>query len=170
MTDAPRGLRLLDLIALVASYGLAALLIRAFWPHDGMPSATAGAFVAVVYAWLGLAMGGPLVLLIDRRQAPLAQEGQAVGSARRYTWAETAWLMIGAYWIGLALLVVPTRIPIHPLLGVFPVLAALLMRFFAPARKAEVATSSGWTHATGIAVLLTWPLAWIAMIALGGTL
>jgi len=167
MTERGRGLRLLDLTALVAAYGLAALLIRAFWPHDGPPSPVAAGFVTVAYVWLGLAMGGPLVLLIDRGRTP----PPGAPASPRYTWAESAWLMIGAYWIGLALCVIPTRLPINPLLGVFPILAALLLRAFGTKRAApSPAAKPAWTHAAALAVLATWPLAWLAMIALGGAL
>lgn len=164
-----RRLRLLDLAALVVAYGLAALLIRALWPHEGMPSPMAGAFVVLAYAWLGLAMGGPLVLLIDRR-TPLADEN--VSAPSRYTWAETAWLLIGGYWLGLAMFVVPTQLPVNPLLGVFPVVAALTLRAFGPSPPEPSArkVAAGWTHAAAIVVLWTWPFAWAAMIVLGKTL
>lgn len=169
MSETPRrrGLHLLDLSALVVAYGLAALLIRAFWPRQGMPTPLAGAFVAFAYAWLGLAMGGPLVLLLDRRSRPSDPEAQA---APRYTWAETAWLLIGGYWIGLAMFVVPSRLPVNPLLGVFPVLVALALRAFGTSKAKASPPEPGWTHSTAVIVLSTWPFAWAAMIILGKTL
>src|SRR5438105_3090990 len=100
----PRRLHLLDLTALVIGYGLAALLIRAFWPATELPSPAVGVVLGLVYLWLGLAMSGPLVLVHHHRAHP----GDPASAAPR-TWAETAWLMIGSYWIGLTILAVPVR-------------------------------------------------------------
>jgi hypothetical protein len=169
MSDIPnhRGLRLLDLIALVAAYSLAALLIRAFWPHEGMPTPIAGAFVGLTYAWLGLAMTGPLVLLLDQR-ARLSDPGSGPESRPPYTWAETAWLLVGGYWIGLAMFVVPSRLPVNPMIGVLPVFVAIVIRVSGPRKPPAV--RSTWTHAVAVIVLSTWPFAWIAMIILSKTL
>ncbi len=161
-----RVLRLLDLSALVVAYGLAALLVKAFTPRDGLPSRTAGIFVAAVYLWLGLAMGGPMVLLLDRRARP--RDGD-IDSTPKYTWAETAWIMIGGYWIALAMLIVPSRLPANPLLGVFPIVAALVLRFLG-SKPTTTDLAPGWTHSAAVAVLVTWPLAWLGMIALGKSL
>ncbi len=169
MTHAPppRGLRLLDMLALVAGYSLAALLIRAFWPHEGMPTQWAGLFVGITYAWLGLAMTGPLVLLLDRR-ARLPDPGTRPDPGTTYTWAETAWLLVGGYWIGLAMFVVPSRLPVNPLIGVLPVFVAVLLRMFGP-QRVKVCPAS-WTHRVAVVVLCTWPVAWVAMIILSKTL
>ncbi|MDB5350866.1 MAG: hypothetical protein JWN86_2113 [Planctomycetota bacterium] len=166
-TNPRRTLRLLDLSALVLSYGLAALLIRAFYPNEGVPSGKIGVVVGFTYLWLGLAMGGPMVLLLDRRSRPADHD---IDAAPRYTWAETAWLLIGGYWICLAMFVVPSRLPINPLLGVFPIVAALFLRLFARKVSPQVDSSTGWTHLAAIGVLVTWPVAWAAMILLGKTL
>ena len=162
-----RALHLLDLSALVLAYGLAALLIRAFYPSDGIPSGLVGGVVAFTYLWLGLAMGGPMVLLLDRRSRPTDHD---INAPPRYTWAETAWLLIGGYWIGLAMFVVPSRLPVHPLLGVFPIVAALFLRLFGTRVSSPSSISPGWTHNAAVVVLATWPLAWGAMILLGKTL
>jgi hypothetical protein len=88
-------------------------------------------------------------------------------------------MIIGFYWIGLTILVVPVRTTgarflDSAMLGVFPVLAALILRVIGPRnswvrvrpRKDEPA----WTHQAGIALLLTWPFVWVGLILLGKTL
>lgn len=161
-----RRLRLLDLAAIVVAYGIAALLVRAFYPKQGFPNHLAEGLAAFVYTWLGLAMAGPLVLLLDGRSQPAKDEPS---TSPKYTWAETAWLLIGGYWLGLALLVVPSRLPISPLLGVFPILAALTVRLFAKKSKGPTDGEPGWTHSLALIVLITWPIAWIGMILLSKT-
>jgi hypothetical protein len=179
MNDAvpSRGFHLLDLSALVVGYGMAALLIRAFWPSGEPPAFFEMAAIALCYLWLGLAMSGPVVLLI-RRPAPAAREGNVRGSAAEpRSWAELAWLIIGFYWIVLTVLVVPVRLhrsPLHDatLIGVFPVAAALVLRFFDRTAKHSQPDRGppAWTHHTAVGLLLTWPLAWIALILLGKSL
>jgi hypothetical protein len=151
------GLHLLDMLALMVGYGLASLLIRAFWPSDDTPEAAHVVVIGLVYVWLGLAMSGPMVLAIHRRVAPEAPDadGRDVPSSR--TWAELAWLIIGFYWIGLTILVVPIRMAQAPLrdatvLGVFPILAALVLRLVGPVPRAA---HPGWTHPAAIGLLLT---------------
>lgn len=157
-------MRLLDLSALVLAYGLAALLIRAFYPRDGFPSWIVVGVVSFVYVWLGLAMGGPMVLLLDGRSRPRDHD---LTDTPRYTWAETSWLLIGGYWIGLAMFVVPSRLPVSPILGVFPILGAIGIRLLGRKVSATKDERPGWTHGVAVVVLLTWPLAWMGMIALG---
>jgi hypothetical protein len=160
-----RGPRLMDLVALMVGYGLAALLIRAFWPTSGqLPSLKVAIALGLLYVWLGLAMGGPLILLLDRRT------GGDVGGPPRYTWAESAWLMIGVYWIGMTILVVPTRMQVTPLLGVLPVIAGLSLRIFSRRVHPASGSTSAWTHRVGVVLLLTWLPAWADLILLGQTL
>jgi hypothetical protein len=157
-----RRLRLLDLIALVVGFGMAGLLIKAFWPRFGpLPSAPIAVALAILYLWLGLAMAGPLVLLLDRRGS------EAFDGPGRYSWAERAWILIGVYWVGLTVLIVPTRMPVTSLLGVFPVAAGLILRLFG--RPADV-PGPIWTHRTAVALLLTWPVVWADLILLFHTL
>jgi len=163
-TTVRRGLRILDLLALVVAYGLAALLIRAFYPREDFPSGFVAGVVIFVYLWLGLAMGGPMVLLLDGRSRP---RDPTPDDSPRYTWAETSWLLIGGYWIGLAMFVVPSRLPVNPLLGVFPVFAALALKIFGQRGATRPQERPAWTHAAAVTVLLTWPVAWIGMILLG---
>ncbi len=163
-TASPRRLRIFDMGALIVGYGTAAVLVKSFWPEGGLPNRASGVILALVYLWLGMAMGGPLVLLLDRRAAPPSDPAHPVS---RYTWAETAWLMIGAYWIGLALFIVPARLRENPLLGVLPVVLAVGLRLFRKSRPTSKDTPPGWTHHAAIGLLFTWPLAWIGMILLG---
>ena len=120
-------------------------------------------------------MSGPVVLLIRR---PPAAAGPTTRTRRPgdRTWAELAWMIIGFYWIGLTVLVVPVRIGDRFLdsavLGLFPVLAgarALVLRppGADPARRGR--ERPGPT-AAGRSLLLTWPFAWMALILLGKTL
>ena len=107
----------------------------------------------LVYAWLGLAMSGPIVLLI-RRPPPSAPEPGDEPLAEPRTWAEIAWLIIGFYWIGLTLIVVPVRMNgAHVLdsavLGVFPILAALGLALFGPRDAVGQGDKSLWTHRAG---------------------
>jgi hypothetical protein len=197
----PRGFHLLDVSAIVVGYGMASLLVRAFWPAGGHPPLVEIAAIGLVYLWLGLAMSGPLVLL-PRRPARPAEEGQNRpagvpahrGAGRRprpgdpvvpkpamisgsRTWAELAWLIIGFYWIGLTVLVVPVRLHrsiLHDsaIIGLFPVAAALILRVLdRPSRRSQPdQEAAAWTHHTAVALLLTWPPAWIALILLGKSL
>jgi hypothetical protein len=169
-----QGLHLLDMLALMVGYGVASLLVRVFWPSDETPEPGNVVAIGVVYAWLGLAMSGPVVLAIHRRPSPRPSSAESSESeaAPSRTWAELAWLIIGFYWIGLTVLVVPIRMAQSPLrdatvLGVFPILAALALRFIGPVPQAR---HPGWTHHAAVGLLLTWPFAWIALILLGMTL
>jgi len=167
-TTTDRGFHLLDLSALVVGYGLASLLIRAFWPSASDETTAVVIVIGLIYLWLGMAMSGPLVLARHRR---------AAGRAKHYTWAELAWLIIGFYWIGMTVLIVPIRMR-HThlldagLLGVFPFLAALVLRFLSR-QRGDIGGSDArpnWTHRAAVALLATWPVAWVALILVGKTL
>lgn len=166
------GFHLLDTAALVVGYGLASLLVRAFWPVTGTPPVAKVMVIALVFLWLGLAMSGPVVLLIRRTPAPAPDADQDDRPTDPRTWAELAWLIIGFYWIGLTVLVVPIRMPgtrflDSAVLGVFPVLAALGLRVFGPRRTARAGDTDSWTHRAGVILLVTWPFAWVGLIVLG---
>ncbi len=133
----PRGLKLHDLAGLVVGYGLAALLARTFWPRAEPIAGAPGLALAFEFSWLGLAMSGPIILLLERRAAAppgprpkrparpgrlishrLEADPSPVGrfaapadpetpAARPYTRAELAWIVTGGYWIGLTMFVVP---------------------------------------------------------------
>src|SRR3954452_1343518 len=104
----PRGFHLLDLSAIVVGYGMASLLIRAFWPSGEQPPLAEIVVIGLFYSWLGLAMSGPLVLLVPNISVPPG--GVKGAEVLPRTWAELAWLIIGCYWIGLTILVVPVRL------------------------------------------------------------
>jgi uncharacterized protein (TIGR03067 family) len=119
----PSGLRLHDLVGLVVGYGMAALLARSFWPRSKPLTGIPAVALAFEFGWLGLAMSGPIVLLLDRRgattpttrprrrprpgrlissTAPLeAPVGRSPATTRpdsppSFTRAELAWMMIGS--------------------------------------------------------------------------
>ena len=160
-----RGFHLLDLSALVMGYGLAALLVRAFWPAASDETAAVVVVIGLIFLWLGMAMSGPLVLA--RHRGTAARAGV-------YTWAELAWLIIGFYWIVMTILVVPIRIrSMHlkdaGLLGAFPFLAAVVLRFLSPKRR-RGGEHASWTHLAAVVLLATWPVTWIGLILVGKTL
>jgi hypothetical protein len=193
----PRGgIHLLDLTAIVVGYGIAALLIRAFWPAGEPPTLAESTVIGFFYIWLGLAMSGPFVLLIHRTSGPAAADApdQVETRARNgpRTGAEAAWLMIGGYWIVMTVLVVSFRGDRSTLLNailksLFPTVGAvgLLLGLYGASRRAESrphsrgtkraeetmrAAAQAWTHRTAVGLLLTWPIAWLALILLGKTL
>ncbi|MFO0888608.1 MAG: hypothetical protein U0790_05600 [Isosphaeraceae bacterium] len=167
----PWRIDLVEIGAIVAGYGLAALLFRAFWPSAGV-SVAMGLFAIGFYLWLGLAMSGPLLLL---RRGPAAAEEEA-GSPRRdpagsRTWAEMAWLMIGVYWIVLGVFVLPIRLHSFRmgdtlLFGAIPLAAGLVMRFVGPRPRDHHPDGGPWTHQVAVALLVTWPPAWICLVVL----
>ncbi|GAC1475032.1 MAG: hypothetical protein NVSMB9_26590 [Isosphaeraceae bacterium] len=169
------GFHLLDVASLVVGYGLASLLIRAYPLERGTNDVWVLGVLGLAFVWLGLAMSGPIVLLV-RRPAP-SSAGLVVDpdiderSAPR-TWAEMAWLIIGFYWIGLTILVVPARLRgarflDTAFLGFFPVLAALGLRMFGQRLTRPASGTDSWTHRVGVVLLVTWPFAWVALILLG---
>jgi hypothetical protein len=147
---------------MIVGFGTAALLIRSLWPTSRLMSPEVGVVVVLLYLWLGLAMAGPVLLLIDRRGLNDA--------TRHLSWAQSAWLLIGAYWLALTALVVPTRMSVHPLLGLLPVLVALMLRVIGPRQAKERIISRNWTDRVAFLLIATWPMAWIAMILIGKTL
>jgi hypothetical protein len=167
------GFHLLDAAALVVGYGLASMLIRAHVPASETPRVFEAMVIGLVFLWLGLAMSGPVVLLVRRPPAVVADGEDASPGVR--TWAELAWMIIGFYWIGLTILVVPvrmrgTRFLDSAVLGLFPVLAAVGLWFSSHGKNRPAGGEMSWTHRAGVALLLTWPFAWMALILLGKTL
>jgi|GEM_PF-2213159 len=168
------GLHLLDLLAMVVGYSLASFLVRAFWPAVAEPSFVSLGVLTLAFLWLGMAMSGPIVLLGHRRPGPTSEDATERGVEPR-TWAELSWLIIGFYWIGLTILVVParlhqTRVLDTAILGVFPFVAALGLRAFRPLQLAGAGGTRGWTHDLAVGLLVTWPFAWVALIILGKSL
>lgn len=194
-----RGLRLHDLIGLVVGYGMAALLARSFWPRsrplEGIPAIA----LLFEFCWLGLAMSGPIVLLLDRRvnQKLTGKSGRPVRPGRLisfrepvlppvgrgptltsapdqipYTKAEMAWMVIGGYWIGLTIFVVPALSIDTPwaLVGLLQVIAALGLWLVVPKQSIVGTPVHAWTHSAAIGLLWSWPFAWIFLILLGRSL
>jgi hypothetical protein len=177
---------LLDLAALVVGYSLAAMAARTLWPAGVTPRGPVIVVFLLGYTWLGLAMSGPFVLL-RRSGARAASDLETARRPRRakigrpiaiepdppelYTRAEMAWLMIGGYWIAAAVLVIPTRLPTRsaPILGLLPILAAGLLWVLGSSRPRHDAGKPPWTHRVAVALLATWPLAWLALILLTAT-
>ena len=155
------GPRVIELAAVVLGYGLAAVGLRLYTPTGPRLPAVAAIGGAVVLTWLGLALSGPFVLLLDRRR----REGD-------WTRPEAAWGLIGAY--GLAFVVAgPFVLPplvtgkAVPILGLLPLLGGLVAWLVAPASAPR--RPPLWTERAAQLLLITWPLAWVAMIAMAAS-
>jgi hypothetical protein len=184
-----------DLLALVVGYAMAALLFRAFW-RDRPPWSAFGLPGAALYLWLGLAMSGPIIMLRRRLSRPAPAPGDLAadrapgpGAPRLWapaasglgsppagasgtTWAERAWLLIGAYWIVLGIFVIPARLHEFKLgdvllFGLAPIIVAIGLRLLGPTVSQGPDVVRGWTHAAAIALLATWPFAWFCLFVLG---
>jgi hypothetical protein len=200
-TRRARGLRLHDLIGLVVGYGMAALLARSFWPRTSPLLAFQTLAFLLEFCWLGLAMSGPIVLLLDRRigiSSPLRPKrpdrpGRLIRSGESiqppvgrshaistipqpdsnpYTKAELAWMIIGGYWIGLTMFVVPALSIDTPwaLVGLLQIVTALILWVIVPRRASPAARSNSWTHYAALGLLWSWPFAWIFLILLSRSL
>jgi hypothetical protein len=195
----PKGLRLHDLVGLVVGYGMAALLVRSFWPRSKPLTGIPAVALAFEFGWLGLAMSGPIVLLLDRRGTTMRATrprhpprlGRLISSTEpvdppvgrteattrpesppSFTRAELAWMMIGGYWIGLTMFVVPALSIDTPwaLVGLLQVVAALGLWFVVPRRTRPGTAAESWTHPAAMGLLATWPFAWIFLILLSQSL
>jgi hypothetical protein len=164
-------LQLQDILALVVGYGMAALLFRAFWPAT-IPAILLGLPVLLLYVWLGLAMSGPIILLRASRAAESGDAPLRSSPIAMRTWAETAWILIGIYWIVLGLFVIPARL--HDfrltdavLYGVVPILVTVALRFLGPLPSPVARVGAPWTHFVAVGLLVTWPFAWMCLMMLG---
>ncbi len=162
-----------DILAVVVGYGMAAVFYRAFWPAAGPPMWVLAPAI-ILYTWLGLALSGPIILLRRRPNQPSAGEAVSTPAAPgvgTHTWAEWAWLFVGGYWVVLGIFVIPARLhkfaPSDALLfGLVPFLAALVSRLVgSDSRSARVRPA--WTHAAAVWLLVTWPVAWACLVAVG---
>src|SRR5262249_32874285 len=122
-----------------------------------------------------LAMSGPLILLrAGARPAPSTAAGHQPKPSATRTGAESAWILIGIYWIVLGLFVIPARVRDFRLadsvfFGAVPVLVALGFRFLGPGPVARMGSTS-WTHLAAVILLATWPIAWLCLIMLGNSI
>ncbi len=162
-----------DILALVVGYGMAALFFRAFWPAGGPPPRLL-APAAALYAWLGLALSGPVLLWRRRPPDPAPDESRSPAPAPglgTHSWAERAWLFVGCYWIGLGLFVIPARLHAFGasdvlIFGLVPILAALAFRLVGSEATAA-RLGPGWTHPAAVWLLVTWPVAWGCLVFVG---
>lgn len=178
-----RGPRLADLAATVVGYGLAALLFRAIW--RGSLEGSIGLVAAMVYAWFGLAMSGPILLFLDRRTLFASKKNPPFIKPRRVsepeTWiptsepltnpltrSEQAWIMIGAYCLMMTLVLVPARLGESPLgiVAVLQLITGFVLFFLGPRRFRTDSNRLPWTHTAAQVVLIGWPFAWIGLILL----
>ena len=84
-------------------------------------------------------------------------------------------MLIGIYWIVVSLVVIPARLSDFKLgdmilFGLVPFAVALGMRLLGPRPRGRLDAERAWTHAVGVTLLLTWPIAWLCLIVLGKTL
>jgi hypothetical protein len=182
----PAQVEIQDILALVVGYGMAALLFRAFWPIHPVWSSL-GLPGAGLYLWLGLAMSGPIIIL-RRRLSRLPRDAASENVVERSspghgstasesgtTWAERAWLLIGAYWIVLGIFIIPARLHEFKfgdvlLFGLAPVVVAIGLWLLGPNAPQGPGIVRAWSHAAAIALLATWPFAWICLIVLGSSM
>jgi len=163
------GLRIHDLAGLVVGYGLAALLVRSF--RAEFDPLETGRAVAVVFAfvWLGLAMSGPVILLLDARRPDPPPGPPSTHPPTRYSGMELAWIGAGGYFIALTLNVVSARNHESPLrLIIFTqvfVSAILVVSLSIHSKRGELAKveATRWTSRVACWLMLTWPIAWVAL-------
>jgi hypothetical protein len=167
-------IQLQDILALVVGYAMAALFLRAFWPKS-IPVLLLGLPVLALYIWLGLAISGPMLLLRSGARTSQSDARHRSGSKGARTWAESAWILIGIYWIVLGLFVIPAHLQNFQLkdtvlFGAVPVLVALGFRFLGPSLSAARPGLTSWTHLAAVIFLATWPIAWVCLILLGNAI
>ncbi len=101
-------------------------------------------------------------------QRPLAR--------RSHTWAELAWLLIGAYWIVLGIIRHPSTLArisswaTWSCSAWFRSWSRWCFDCLGPGRRTEHEATHAWTHTAAVVLLATWPVAWICLIVLGKTL
>ena len=81
-------------------------------------------------------------------------------------------MVIGGYWIGLTIFVVPALSIDTPwaIVGLLQVVAALGLWLVVPRRTGPGVEFRSWTHPAAVGLLATWPVAWIFLILLSKSL
>jgi hypothetical protein len=165
------GFRIRDLVGLVAGYGLAGFLLRSFQAAADAPGIAGTVGLGAFYLWLGLAVSGPFVLLLDRRGPAPPAPVPTTHPPSRYSGEELAWLGIGGYFVAIALFVVPSlnrQTPWGAILVSQTMGATLLAAWWVTQRarrKPEPATPR-WTRMAARLMLFTWPAAWLLLVLL----
>ena len=165
------GFRIRDLAGLVVGYGLAGFLLRSFRPVFETQGVAESVALGAFYLWLGLAVSGPFVLILDRRGPAPPPRVPTTNPSSRYAGEEMAWLGIGGYFVAIALFVVPStqhRTPWETILAVQFFAAFWLGPWWARrnSRRKPEAHAPRWTRTAARVVLLTWPLAWLLLVLL----
>ncbi len=128
------------------------------------------------YLWLGLALSGPFVLLLDGRGPAPPPAVPTTDPPSRYATEELAWLAIGGYFLLIALFIVPsvgrgeTWIVGRAIWGGTAtgqaVIGLVLGACWALGRRKARATPPRWTKRAARLVLVTWPAAWLILALL----
>ena len=87
--------------------------------------------------------------------------GGLVAPPHSRTWAELAWLLIGAYWIVMGVFILPFRLQSFRfgdtvLFGLVPLCTGLVFRLFGPSSPSHHRPAP-WTHQVAVGLLATWP-------------
>ncbi len=120
-------------------------------------------------------MSGPIILLRSGpRPDPFGQHRSVNSLTASRTWAESAWILIGIYWIVLGLVVIPARLHEFRLIdavlyGVVPILVAIGFRLLGPS-PSLAGSGTPWTHFVAVGLLATWPVVWVCLMVLGSSL
>ena len=179
------GPNLLECGGVVVGYALAATLARAVAPGLITPERfdpLLRPVVLGVYLWLGLAMAGPFVMLtgsLSRGRGRSDRRAEATPPLPPETaWSrgETAWVLVGAYWLAMTLLVAPRRLPEMVWLGLVPSLVLIALGCLpSPGRSRPSRTlgtepdppAARWTCGAALVVMAAWPWTWLGLILLG---
>ncbi len=165
----PRGPYVRDMIGLVVGYGLATSLVRRYLDDFQAVTVWRGFFLAVAFVWLGLAMSGPLVLLLHRRPPMPHDDVPTTNPRGRFSNAEIAWILLGSYFMLITVLFVPASRgeSLWANLVLIHLLASAILLVWLPwrVRKSERGGNHAvrWTNVAAKWVVAAWPLAWIAM-------
>jgi hypothetical protein len=175
-TTHPDGFRIRDLVGLVVGYGLAGFLLRSFLAVIDPRGITESVELGTFYLWLGLAVSGPFVLLLDGRGPAPPPPVPTTDPPSRYAPEELIWLGIGGYFLFIALVVVPAldrgvtwlvaRAIWDSTASGQALIGLGLAVCWTLGRRRARATPPGWTRRAARLVLVTWPVAWLVLVLL----